>query len=649
VKATFKDIEHPMAHEDATPTVRPNEQHDLLRISTAGSVDDGKSTLIGRLLHECKSIYDDHYKSMINDSKKWNRDGMDYALLLDGLKAEREQGITIDVAYRFFSTPNRHFIVADTPGHEQYTRNMATGASTADLAIILVDASKGLLPQSRLHASIASLLGIKRAVVAVNKMDLVGYKQKYFRDIEQSFRSFAEKLNFTDVRFIPMSALKGDNVVKKSKAMPWYEGTALLPYLESLYIGSDRNLIDLRFPVQYVNRPTADFRGYCGTVESGVIRRGDAIMVLPSGKETKVKSLVTMDGELDYAYPHQAITVCLEDEIDISRGNILVHPGNVPKIDRQVEANVVWMSEEPLDITKKYLLRQNTNEVRAVVSNVKYQIDTNTLHRKESDTLQLNQVGQLSIECFKPLAYDAYEQNRKTGAFILIDPVTYNTVAAGMLLDKQNATSLFSDDGTQEPVANNIYRYNGAVTSSDRQGALGQKASCLWLTGLSGAGKSTVAYALEEELLRQHVHPYVLDGDNVRHGLNRDLGFSPEERRENIRRVAETARLMMDAGLVVICSFISPFKEDREMARKIIGDRFFEVHVDASLETCESRDPKGLYQKARNGEIANFTGVSAPYEAPSNPDLVLNNDRDATLDGAVSRLMDFLKQHKIQV
>ena len=602
MKATFKDIDQPIAHKDETPAIRPAQQRDLLRISTAGSVDDGKSTLIGRLLHECKSIYDDHYKSMVNDSKKWNRDGMDYALLLDGLKAEREQGITIDVAYRFFSTPNRHFIVADTPGHEQYTRNMATGASTADLAIILVDASKGLLPQSRLHASIASLLGIKRAVVAVNKMDLVGYKQKPFRDVEASFRTFAEKLSFTDVQFIPMSALKGDNVVTKSKSMPWFEGTALLPYLESLYIGSDRNLDDLRFPVQYVNRPTADFRGYCGTVESGVVRKGDPIMVLPSGKKTTVKSLVTMDGELDYAYPHQAITICLDDEIDITRGNLLVHPNNVPKMDRQVEANVVWMSEEPLDITKKYLLRQNTNEVRAVVSNIRYQIDTNNLHRKETDALHLNQVGQISLECFKPLAYDAYDQNRKTGAFILIDPVSYNTVAAGMLLDKQTATGLFADKGTQPPVAENIYRYNGAVTSSDRQGALGQQASCLWLTGLSGAGKSTVAYALEEELLRNHVHPYVLDGDNVRHGLNRDLGFTPEERRENIRRVAETARLMMDAGLVVICSFISPFEEDRKMAREIIGERFFEVHVDATLETCESRDPKGLYRKARSGE-----------------------------------------------
>ncbi len=625
--------------------LKQNQESDLLRFTTAGSVDDGKSTLIGRMLADSKNIYEDHLEAITRDSKRLNREETDYALLTDGLKAEREQGITIDVAYRYFSTPKRRFIIADTPGHVQYTRNMVTGASTANLAIILIDARNGVLTQSRRHGFIASLLQIPHVVVAINKMDLVDYSEDVYERIRAEYNTFLSKLSIGDLTYIPISALRGDNVVNKSDRMPWYHGVPLLQHLEDVEISGDRNLIDLRFPVQYVNRPNLDFRGFCGAVASGVIRRGDEIMVLPSRKKSRVKSIVTYDGELDYAFVPQSVTVCLEDEIDISRGDMLVHPHNQPEISYNIEVMLVWMSETEMELNRQYIIKHTTTEVRGVVANLYYSIDPDELHRQDADTLQLNEIGRIAIELFKPLMFDEYNRNRVTGSIILIDPVTNATVAAGMIIKRRSATGDKSDESGSVPVSRNIVRESSMVTAEDRFRVLRQKPVTIWMTGLSGSGKSTVAKQLEKRLMESGHPCYLLDGDNIRHRLNRDLGFSAQDRSENIRRVAEVARLFNDAGLIVITSFISPYRNDRENAGKIIGDdNFIEVFIDAPLAVCEKRDPKGLYAKARAGEIGSFTGVSAPYEPPETPALRINTAEISPAD-AVEDILKYLRDN----
>ena len=609
-------------HPGVETILKRSREADLLRVSTAGSVDDGKSTLIGRLLYEANGLYEDQLATVVKDSARFKREALDLSLVMDGLKAEREQGITIDVAYRYFSTPKRHFIIADTPGHEQYTRNMATGASTADLAIILIDARQGVLIQSKRHAFIASLLGIKHWVIAVNKMDLVYHSEDVFRRIVQDFENFAEKLQVPDLVYIPISALKGDNVVTKSDRMPWYEGPPLLSHLENVHILSDRNLIDLRFPVQYVLRPNRDFRGYSGRLASGVIRKGDEILVLPSQRKTRIRSIVGYEGEIPYAFAPQSVTVTLEDEIDITRGDMLVHSANLPQIRREIETILVWMDQAPLVPGKVYWIKHTTQLSKCSVTHLQFRIDPASLSRQDAATLNLNEIGRVTVQCFRSVFCDEYTKNRQTGSFILIDPITHATAASGMIIERGRLPSRVRPDDKTVFSETFIHRQEGVVLNKDRERILKQRPATLWLTGLSGSGKSTVAYEVEKKLIASGHLCYVLDGDNVRHGLNRDLGFSPQDRSENIRRVAEVARLLNEAGMIVITAFISPYREDREQAKKIIGeDRFIEVFLDAPIEICEKRDPKGLYEKARAGLIPEFTGVNAPYEAPEAPAL----------------------------
>jgi len=618
---------------------------DLLRFTTAGSVDDGKSTLIGRLLHDSKSIYEDHLASLERDSISAGREEIDFALLTDGLKAEREGGITIDVAYRHFATPKRRFIIADTPGHEQYTRNMVTGASTANLAIILIDAKNGVVTQSKRHGFIASLLGIPHLLVAINKMDLVDYSQDVFDSICREYTEFSTKLPSRDLTYIPISALRGDNVVSRSENMPWYDGSPLLKHLETVHIASDQNLIDFRFPVQYILRPNQAFRGYCGNIASGVVRIGDEIMVLPSGKGTRVSRIVVGGQDADYAFAPQAAILCTEDELDIGRGDMLAHPANVPWVAHDVEAILIWMDEQPLGLNRQYVVKHTTNSVRGRFSELQYRIDPNTLHRQPAQTLGLNEIGRITMQLFKPIFCDEYQRNRYTGSFVVIDPISNFTVAAGMIIDRSHRYE--SVRPGQSASERNITRHIGHVALEDRARVLGQRPVTLWLTGLSGAGKSTVAYALEKKLNEEGRACFVLDGDNIRHGLNRDLGFSPEDRAENIRRIAEVAKLMNEAGLIVVTAFISPFRKDRAAAREIIGGSgFIEVLVDASLETCEQRDPKGLYAKARAGEIAEFTGISSPYEPPVAPDLCLETDR-LSVDECVAALLAHFRERNV--
>ena len=595
-------------------------RRDLLRLVTAGSVDDGKSTLIGRLLHDAGGLYQDHLEAL---RKKAGRPGdpLDFSLVTDGLKAEREQGITIDVAYRYFETPKRRFIIADTPGHEQYTRNMVTGASTADLAVILIDARLGVLTQSKRHGFIASLLGVPRVVVAVNKMDLVGYGEATFARIRDEYAAFVQRLGFSEVVFIPMSATLGDNVVEKSARMPWHRGSALLAHLEDVYVGADSNLVDFRFPVQRVVRPDAHFRGYSGTIASGVVRAGDEVVVLPSGRRTRVERIVSFGGDKAYANAPQAITLTLADEVDASRGDMLVHPRNVPRALRSVEAMVVWMSESALAPARTLLVKHTTRTVRASCAAIAYRVDPDTLRQEPAARLGLNDIGRVGFTLFQPLFVDEYRNNRATGAFIVIDPQSHDTLGAGMIIARRSA----EPRGREAPESENIRAEIGQVSASERAARLGRRPVTVWLTGLSGSGKSTLAKALERRFFDAGRSAFVLDGDNLRFGLNRDLGFSPEDRRENIRRAAEVARLMNDAGLTVITAFISPYREDRAGARAIVGnDRFIEVHLSADLAECERRDPKGLYRKARAGELPDFTGVSAPYEAPLAPELTLD-------------------------
>ena len=619
----------------------PSVDSDLLRFATAGSVDDGKSTLIGRLLYDSKQLPDDQLEHITTTSERRGDEYVDLALLTDGLRAEREQGITIDVAYRYFHTSRRKFIVADTPGHVQYTRNMVTGTSTADLSVILVDARKGVVEQSKRHTFISSLLGVPHVVVCVNKMDLVDWDEVVFERICDDFRSFAAKLDVQDVVFIPISALHGDNVVDKSAAMSWYEGVPLLYHLEHVHIASDRNLIDLRFPVQRVVRPMShrhhDYRGYAGQVAAGVLRPGDDIVVLPSGRPSRVAGIDSYDGPLEAAFAPMSVTVRLEDDLDVSRGDMICRPHNQPAILRELDATVCWMAEAPLVPGATYVVKQTTRSVKAVVERLYYRIDMRTLHRDDgAQRLGLNEIGRVVLRTSTPLLVDDYRRSRATGSFIIIDEATNDTIGAGVILHA-------AVGGLEAPVARNLTWHEGSVSRTRRWAALGQRGATVWMTGLSGSGKSTIASALDERLVGSGRFAYVLDGDNLRHGLNRDLGFDDESRSENVRRAAEVARLLADAGAVVLVGLISPFEADRELARRLHqadGLEFLEVHVDTSLQACERRDPKGLYAKARRGEIPGFTGISAPYEPPPRPDLRL--DGDGVLTDAVDQLLSLL-------
>jgi bifunctional enzyme CysN/CysC len=625
--------------------LKKNESKDLLRLLTCGSVDDGKSTLIGRMLSDSKEIYEDHLKTLERDSKRVGNAGeeIDFSLLLDGLKAEREQGITIDVAYRYFSTPRRKFIIADCPGHVQYTRNMVTGASTANLAIVLVDAKNGVVDQTRRHSFIASLLNIGHIVVAVNKMDLVDYSEERFEEIRATYADFAARLEVRHMHFIPISALKGDNVVDHGENMPWYEGTPLLHYLETVHIASDRNLIDLRYPVQYVIRPDHTFRGYAGTVASGILRPGTDVVVLPSGKQSRVKSIVGPQGETDEAFPPMSVTITLEDDIDVSRGDMFVHPRNVPRTGDALEAVIVWMAETPLVVDRPYYLKHASRVVRASVSELRYRFDVNTLHRKPADTLQLNEIGRVHLDLDQELAFDPYIRNRTTGNFILIDPTTNGTVGAGMILDRQTDGVVEEIDPSQGH-STNIKARKGSVTAQERGDRLKQKPATLWLTGLPKSGKSTISYALERRLFDAGFTVCVLDGENLRLGVSENLGFAALERSENVRRAAHIARLFNDSGLVTIVALVSPFASDREAAREIVGDdRFHELYLSAPAEVCASRDTDGLYERAKSGEIERFTGVSAPYEPPTDAGLVLPT-HEIPVDDAVARIVDYLRQ-----
>ncbi|MDD4869617.1 MAG: sulfate adenylyltransferase subunit CysN [Kiritimatiellae bacterium] len=624
--------------------IEENERKELLRFSTAGSIDDGKSTLIGRLLHDSKNVYEDQLLAVKKVSKeKTSVEKIDFALLTDGLKAEREQGITIDVAYRYFSTPRRKFIIADTPGHEQYTRNMATGASTANLSIVLIDARNGILKQTRRHAFITSLLGVPHLVVAVNKMDVMGYSEEVFNRIKQDFTGFAGKLRIPDIRFIPMSALVGDNVVERSERMPWYKGESLLEILENVYIASDHNFIDMRFPVQYVLRPDMSFRGYCGQVASGMIRKGDEIMVLPSRKVSRVKSIVTFDGEVDCAFPPMSVTITLENEIDISRGDMLVHLHNVPIVDRHFEAMVVWMNEAGLDLNKSYFIKHTTKLTRLRIDELRYKVDVDSLKRMESGLLGLNEIGRIVFTATTPLFYDSYDKNRATGGFILIDPISNNTVAAGMIIDREPVDKLPSRITGNEPADAPMTRRDSRVLPDERLKRWNQRPATVWLTGLVGAGKTDIAYALEKRLFDLGAVCVVLDGENIRLGVNKGLDFSSAGMAEHLRRVAEIARLTNGAGLIVVCAFVSPEASLRKQVAEIIGkDRFVEVYVEASAEWCEKRDKSGLYAKAKSGDLKNLAGVNASYDAPKNPDIVLPIEK-ISCDEAVTVILNMLR------
>jgi len=630
------------AISEATGVALREAERDLLRFTTAGSVDDGKSTLIGRLLHDAHALYDDHVEALQKEAGR-HATQLDFSLLTDGLKAEREQGITIDVAYRYFSTAKRRFIIADTPGHEQYTRNMATGASTADVAVVLIDARLGVLTQSKRHGFIASLLRVPHLLVAVNKMDLVDYDQVVFEHIRDEYLRFTTRLGFSDIHFIPISALNGDNVVTHSAKMPWYGGAPLLAHLENIYIAGDQNLIDFRFPVQRVIRPHQDFRGYSGQIVSGVARPGDDIVVLPSGKRSRIARIVTRDGDLEYAFAPLSVTLTLEDEVDVSRGDMLAHPNNVPRTERTLDAMVIWMSEKPLQVGRNYIIKHTTNLAKASCAQLLYRVDPNTLRREPVAELGLNEIGRARLTLFRPLYVDEYRRNRATGSLILIDPLTNVTVGAAMITDRLSATHVGAREGKQ-PLSSDITWQQGRINAEDRASLLRQAPATVWLTGLSGSGKSTLAFELERRLIELGHACFVLDGDNVRHGLNRDLGFAPQDRKENIRRVAELARLFNDAGLIVITAFIAPYTEDREDARAIIGtERFLETYLTADLSTCEGRDPKGLYAKARSGQLAEFTGVSAPYEPPTHPALALDT-ASRGVDECVQQVLDLLSR-----
>ena len=610
------------------------ENKSFLRFITCGSVDDGKSTLIGRLLYDSKLIYEDQLASIEKDSVKSGTQGdkIDLALLVDGLAAEREQGITIDVAYRFFSTDKRKFIVADTPGHEQYTRNMATGGSTADVAILLIDARYGVQVQTRRHAYIASLLGIQHVVVAVNKMDLLDFDQRKFAEIETDFRDFAKDLGFAEITCIPMSALDGDNVTIKSDKAPWYKGPALLQFLEEVDVDSSTLGNPFRLPVQWVNRPNLDFRGFSGTIASGTVSTGDEIIVLPSGKRSTVKEIVTFNGNLETAREDQAVTITLNDEIDISRGDVICAKDHPAEQSDQFQAHILWMSEKELFPGRQYLLKTTNKTVPASVSNLKHKVNVNDLSEEAGKTLELNEVGVCTLSLSAPIAFDPYKDNRATGSFILIDRQTNETVGVGML-----------DYSLRR--ASNVVWQDMDVNKMVRAEQKHQKPALLWFTGLSGSGKSTIANLVEKRLLDLGRHTYTLDGDNVRHGLNVDLGFTKEDRVENIRRIGEVSKLMVDAGLITMASFISPYRAERQMARRLLEDgEFIEIFVNTPLDVAEKRDVKGLYAKARAGEIKNFTGIDSEYQEPQSPEIEVNTV-EMSADEAAEMIVTYLKDN----
>jgi bifunctional enzyme CysN/CysC len=634
-----------MAVSDIEKVLAEDSEKDLLRFITCGSVDDGKSTLIGRLLFESKQVYEDQLAAVDRDSKKWGTQGdsADLALLVDGLQSEREQGITIDVAYRYFATARRKFIIADTPGHEQYTRNMATGASTADLAVILIDARKGVQTQTKRHSFIVSLLGIKQVVVAVNKMDLVDFDQNRFESIKADYWEFANKLDFESVDCLPVAALNGDNVTEQGENLAWFGGPTLLELLESLPAGGigHRAEDDFRFPVQYVNRNSSDFRGFAGTIAGGSVAVGDLLMVMPSGRQSRISRIVTFDGDLERTATGQAVTLTLEDEIDISRGDLLVHPDERSRVAEALDARVVWMADAPLLPGRQYDIKLGPKTVSAIPEMVQHRIDVNTLEHQHVDELGLNEIGLVRWRLSAPVAFDSYEHNRHTGAFVVVDRVSNLTVGAAMVV--RPVTDTLADK------SRDVVWHEHKITKTQRAGQKAQRPAVLWFTGLSGAGKSSVANALEQALFQRGHHSYLLDGDNVRHGLNRDLGFTDEDRVENIRRIGEVARLMSDAGLVVLTAFISPFRSDRAMVRELMEPgEFIEVHVSASLATCEKRDPKGLYAKARAGAIKHFTGIDSPYEPPEHPEVVVDTEQLSVEEG-VDLLLEYLKKRQILV
>ncbi len=610
---------------DIEQYLKAHEHKELLRFITCGSVDDGKSTLIGRMLFDSKMLFEDQLAAIEKDSKKWGtqENEIDLALLVDGLAAEREQGITIDVAYRFFSTDRRKFIVADTPGHEQYTRNMVTGASTADAAVILVDARNGIMTQTRRHSYLVALIGIRHIVLAINKMDLVSYSEAAFNQIVDEYREFAKLIGVESFTAIPVSALKGDNIINRSEAMPWYHGPTLLGFLETVKVDNTRlQEAPFRLPVQWVNRPNLDFRGFSGTVVSGIIKPGDRVRVQPSGKESTVARIVTAEGDLEKAVAGQSITLTLNDEIDISRGAVISGADSPAEVADQFEAKIVWMHEDPLYPGRTYLLKIGTNTVSAAVTDIKYQVNVNTLEHLAAKKLELNGIAVCNISLDRSIAFDPYAQNRDTGSFIFIDRLTNNTVGAGML-----------DFALRR--SQNIHMQHVDVDKVNRAQQKGQKPAVLWFTGLSGAGKSTIANLVDKKLHAMGHHTYVLDGDNVRHGLNKDLGFTQEDRVENIRRISEVSKLMVDAGLIVLTAFISPFRSERRFARGLLEEgEFIEVFVDTPLEIAEQRDVKGLYKKARRGELKNFTGIDSPYEPPEAPEIRLDAGHLSTEEAA---------------
>ncbi len=601
---------------DIDAYLKQHETKSLLRFITCGSVDDGKSTLIGRLLYDSKMVFEDQLAALEADSKKMGTQGqnIDFALLVDGLAAEREQGITIDVAYRFFSTDKRKFIVADTPGHEQYTRNMVTGASTADLAVILIDARRGVLTQTRRHSYLVSLLGIRQVILAINKMDLVNYSHEVFDRILGAYTEFSSQLNIEKIVPIPISALAGDNITERSGNTPWYHGPTLMGHLETVEVASLSRTAPFRLPVQWVNRPNLDFRGFSGLVSSGTVHPGDLVRVMPSARQSRV-ARVLIDGDLPYATAGQSITVTLEDEVDCSRGDVICGAEHPAQVSDQFETTIVWMSETPMPPGRSYLMKIGTKTVTGSITSLRHKVNVNTLEQVAARQLELNEIGLCNISLDRPVAFDPYAENRDTGGFILIDRVTNETMAAGLIHFALRR-------------AQNIHWQAVDVSRVTRAAQKGQRACVLWFTGLSGAGKSTVANLVEKRLLALGRHSTMLDGDNVRHGLNRDLGFTDTDRVENIRRVGEVARLMADAGLIVLVSFISPFRSERQMARDLLPPgEFLEVFIDVPLETAEARDPKGLYKKARRGEIKHFTGISSPYEAPEQPELHIDTTR----------------------
>ena len=645
-----------------------SDHANLLRFTTVGSVDDGKSTLIGRLLMDTQNIYDDQLEAIKKVAERKGEE-LDIALLTDGLAAEREQGITIDVAYRYFQTSKRKFIIADTPGHVQYTRNMVTGASTANLAIILIDARQGILEQSRRHGFIASLLQVSHMIVAVNKIDLVDYSQKIFEEIVDEYDEYSRKLDIKDITYIPISALKGDNVVNKSQNTPWFDGPTVLHVLENVHIGSDLNLHDFRFPVQYVLRPDLNFRGYAGKIVAGTIRPGEEIAVLPSGMTSKVKSVTTMDGELKEARAPQSVVLTLEDEVDISRGDMILRRNNLPLVEKNIDAIVCWMGNEPLEVGKNYFIKHTTRTVNAYISKLIYVFDVNTLHRTgttehnlfselletphrtDVSALMLNEIGRAEFKLTQPIMFDQYNKNRETGSFIIIDPDTNFTVGAGMIrgtvrsIEDAIHAEQKADKEEELPIKAEIERE--AVSLAEREEIYKHKTAVIWFTGLSGSGKSTIAQSLERLLFSTGCHTSLLDWDKLRHGLCKDLGFSDEDRIENIRRAGEVTRVFYEHGSVVLCTFVSPLRCQRDQVRALIPEgRFFEVFVRCSLQTCIQRDPRGLYKRAIDGELPQLTGINSPYEEPLNPDIVLDTEHES-IEENLRAILEMMKSKGI--